>query len=120
MSALRLRPGTASAYISGVGLAAPGLPSWADSQMVLRGEQAYAHSDLAVYQPNLLPPNERRRASPVVRMAFRVAEEATQNRAASMLATTFVSADGDLQIAHRICTSLATPERFISPTDFHN
>jgi hypothetical protein len=110
----------ASAYISGIGLAAPGLPSWAAAQVVLREEQAYEDTALGVYQPNLLPPNERRRASPAVRMAFRVAEEATHNQAASALATTFVSADGDLQIAHRICAALATPERFISPTDFHN
>ena len=108
------------AYISGVGLAAPGLPNWTDAQAVLRGEQAYEPTALSVYQPNLLPPNERRRASPAVRMAFRVAEEATQGQPAGTLATTFVSADGDLQIAHRICAALATPERFISPTDFHN
>jgi hypothetical protein len=110
----------ASAYINGVGLAAPGLANWAQAQAVLRGEQVYVRTELAMYQPALLPPNERRRASPAVRMAFRVAEEATQNYAAATLATTFVSADGDLQIAHRICTALATDERFISPTDFHN
>jgi hypothetical protein len=32
----------------------------------------------------------------------------------------FASADGDLQIAHRICAALAETPRFISPTDFHN
>jgi hypothetical protein len=110
----------ASAYVSAVGLAGPGLASWADALPVLRGEQTYMPTELAIYQPNLLPPNERRRASPAVRMAFRVAEEATRDRAANTLATIFVSADGDLQIAHRICAALATPERFISPTDFHN
>jgi len=110
----------ASAYVNGVGLAGPGLPSWTEAQAVLRGEQTYAPTELAMYQPSLLPPNERRRASPAVRMAFRVAEEATRECAADTLATTFVSADGDLQIAHRICAALATRERFISPTDFHN
>jgi hypothetical protein len=110
----------ASAYIVGVGVAAPGLASWSDAQAILRGERSYEPTALSTYQPNLLPPNERRRASPAVRMAFRVAEEATRARSGATLATTFVSADGDLQIAHRICAALATPERFISPTDFHN
>jgi hypothetical protein len=77
---------------------------------------------LPVYQPALLPPNERRRASPTVRIAFRVAEAATQasSVAAADLALVFASADGDLHIAQRICSALAETQRFISPTDFHN
>lgn len=109
-------------YVHAIGLAAPGWPDWPTARAVLRGEQAYLANELPVYQPDLLPPNERRRASPTVRMAFRVAEEATRaNRERSAeLATVFSSADGDLQISNRICTALATPQRLISPTDFHN
>lgn len=111
-----------AAYIEAIGCAAPGLPDWQTAQAVLRGEQAYAAGELPVYQPTLLPPNERRRASPTVRMAFRVAEAAIQDSsmAASELATVFASADGDLNIAQRICAALAETQRFISPTDFHN
>lgn len=110
----------ACAYINAIGIAAPGLPDWSAARTVLRDEQAYAATELPVYQPSLLPPNERRRASPTVRMAFRVAEEATREQNAAGLATVFVSADGDLQISNRICTALAEAQRFISPTDFHN
>lgn len=111
-----------AAYIDSVAFAAPGLPDWQNAQAVLRGERPYAASELPIYQPALLPPNERRRASPTVRMAFRVAEAATQTSsiAANELALVFASADGDLQIAHRICAALAETPRFISPTDFHN
>lgn len=109
-------------YIEAISFSAPGMPDWQCAQLVLRNEQAYAASELPVYQPALLPPNERRRASPTVRMAFRVAEAATQASSipASELATVFASADGDLQIAQRICSALADTQRFISPTDFHN
>lgn len=111
-----------SAYLEAVAIAAPGLPDWPTAQLVLRDEQPFAPGELPVYQPNLLPPNERRRASPTVRMAFRVAEAATaaSSIAASELASVFSSADGDLSIAQRICIALAGAQRFISPTDFHN
>lgn len=113
---------TTTAYLEAVALAAPGLPDWQIASAVLRDEQAYAANELPVYQPSLLPPNERRRASPTVRMAFRVAEAATQASSipATELASVFCSADGDLAIAHRICAALAEAQRFISPTDFHN
>jgi hypothetical protein len=113
---------TSHAYIEAVAFAAPGLPDWPSAEPVLRGEQPYSANELPVYQPALLPPNERRRASPTVRMAFRVAEAATQasSIAAADLALVFASSDGDLHIAQRICAALAEPQRFISPTDFHN
>jgi len=109
-------------HIEAISFAAPGLADWVSTQTVLRGEQPYVGGELPTYQPLLLPPNERRRASPTVRMAFRVAEAVTQasSIAASDLATVFSSADGDLNIAQRICAALAETQRFISPTDFHN
>lgn len=111
---------TPEAFIAAIGLAAPGLPGWMESQSVLCGEHAYAPAELPAYQPALLPANERRRASPMVRMAFRVAEAAMQGFSSAELATVFTSSDGDLQIAGRICSALAAAPRLISPTDFHN
>jgi hypothetical protein len=79
-----------------------------------------------MYQPASLPPNERRRASAAVRMAFRVAEATTLTAAGigrpavAELATVFSSADGDLGIAQRICMALTELQRQLSPTDFHN
>ncbi len=109
-------------HLEAISIAAPGMPDWHSAQCILRGESEWIASELPIYQPSLLPPNERRRASPTVRMAFRVAEAATQasSISASALATVFTSADGDLAIAHRICAALAETQRFISPTDFHN
>ncbi|HUS25397.1 MAG TPA: beta-ketoacyl synthase chain length factor [Candidatus Binatia bacterium] len=109
-------------YVEAVGVAGPGLPSWRESLAVLRGETPYAASEMAPYAPEKLPPNERRRATPAVRLAFRCAEDALLGTplAAADLATVFASADGDLDVVHRINTALVQPARAISPTDFHN
>ncbi len=109
-------------FVDAIGFAAPGMEDWASARKVLRGESAYVAQELSTYQPNLLPPNERRRAAPAVRLAFRIAEDAmkTSTFKAAELATVFATSDGDTSILHRLCTALAQPQRAVSPTDFHN
>lgn len=107
-------------YVHAVGLAAPGLPNWAEGRRVLRGEQAYAPAELPAYAPALLPPNERRRATPAVRQAFRAAEDAVAGRDPAAYATVFAGSDADMAILHRICAAVAEPDKRVSPTDFHN
>lgn len=112
----------ATSYIGAISFVAPGLPDWPHTKSVLRGDRDYVATDLSTYQPTLLPANERRRASPTVRMAFRVAEELINSckYPADQLACVFSSSDGDLTIAQRICAALAEGARLVSPTDFHN
>jgi hypothetical protein len=109
-------------FVEALGVAAPGLAGWKQARAVLRSEQDYVANDLEVYQPNLLPPNERRRATATVRLAFRVAEEAVSSSAfqAHELASVFASSEADTIILHRICSALADDARAVSPTDFHN
>lgn len=107
-------------HLLSIGLAAPGLANWDQAAPVLRGEAAFTPAELAPYAPQLLPPNERRRAQPAVRQAFRAAEAACAGRDASQLATVFASSDGDLSILNRICTTVQQPPCAVSPTDFHN
>jgi len=109
-------------YVEAVGLAAPGLPDWASAQPVLRGEAPYAAAELPAYSPERLPPNERRRATASVRLAFRCCEDALKStsRPPAELATVFASSDGDLEIVHRINNGLVQAVRSVSPTDFHN
>lgn len=109
------------AVIKSVGLAAPGLAGWAASQPVLSGAAPYIATAETPYAPALLPPNERRRATPSVRLAFRAAEDAVSGGAnARDLASVFASSDADMAVLHRICAALAQKPRIISPTDFHN
>ena len=109
-------------FVESVGLIAPGLLGWAASRDVLSGASSYVTGELPPYAPELLPPNERRRATPAVRLAFRTAEDAMKGTplAAAQLATVFGSSDGDTEVMHRINHSLTLPTRAISPTDFHN
>jgi Beta-ketoacyl synthase, N-terminal domain len=109
-------------FIDAVGLAAPGLPSWQEGRATLRGETAFVPVSLSPHTPAMLPINERRRATPTIRLAFRAAEDAMKGTAlpVASLATVFASSDADLAIIHRICLSLAATPRLISPTHFHN
>jgi hypothetical protein len=108
--------------VRAVGLAAPGLAGWAAAQPVLAGAAPYVATAETAYAPALLPPNERRRATPSVRLAFRAAEDAVTASGADAreLASVFASSDADMGVLHRICAALAKEPRVISPTDFHN
>jgi hypothetical protein len=108
-------------FIEAIGLAAPGLPSWQEGRATLRGETAFAPAPLSSQPPAMLPLNERRRATPTIRLAFRAAEDAMRGTVlpAASLATVFASSDADLAIIHRICLALTATPRLISPTDFH-
>lgn len=109
-------------YVEAVGLAAPGMASWRAAQPILTGASEWADQTETLYQPQSLPPNERRRATPSVRMAFRVAEDARSGSGLDFagLPSIFASADADMGIIHRICTALTEPDQLVSPTDFHN
>jgi hypothetical protein len=109
-------------WIEAVGIAAPGFASWQAAQPVLRGEAAYERTELPPHAPQLLPPNERRRATQTVRIAFQAAEDAVRGTslAPATLATVFASSDADLNIIHRISMALTQTPRLVSPTDFHN
>jgi len=109
-------------FIDAVGLAAPGLLSWRESRTTLAGEHPWVNAPLPSHSSSMLPPNERRRATPAIKLAFQAAEDAMQSATmpASSLATVFASSDADLAIIHRICLALTSTPRLISPTDFHN
>lgn len=124
----------AEVAIEALGLTAPGMPNWAAGQPVLAGEHDYLPTPIAKYKPTLLPANEARRATLLVRLAFQAAEEAlanwqadnvpaklsAHNRQASDLAAVFTSSGGDMDIMDRLCTTIANKPTLISPTYFHN
>lgn len=109
-------------WLEAPALVAPGLLGWPQARAVLRGEADYQPVELPKYQPNLLPPNERRRATTVCRLAFQVAEETIQSisGSAAELAAVFASSGGDTEVLNILCNALAQRERAISPTHFHN
>lgn len=109
-------------YVESVGLYAPGLQGWSDSRGVLTGQRPYQQEPLPRYKPACLPPNERRRATDLVRLAFGACEDAVAERVeeAARLAAVFAASGGDYTINDQICRALNQPQRMVSPTQFHN
>jgi hypothetical protein len=109
-------------FVEGVGLLGPGLAGWPQGREVLAGRQPYAHAPTAVPPTELLPAAERRRAGMPVKLALAVGREAFLNAGCdpAITAAVFSSSSGDGEILHRICETLATPAREVSPTSFLN
>jgi hypothetical protein len=109
-------------YLEGVGLAGPGLAGWPASRAVLAGNTPYRPAPTAVAASELLPPAERRRAGMPVKLALAAGGEALGAcaRDPAEAATVFASSSGDCENVHHMLETLATAERQISPTRFHN
>lgn len=109
-------------WVEGVGLSGPGLSGWQASRPVLAGSAAYVHAPTVITVTDLLPAAERRRTGVAVKLALAVGCEAFMNagRDAATTATVFTSSGGDSENVHQICETLASAEREVSPTRFHN
>ena len=111
-----------TAYVRGVGLLGPGLTDWPSGAPVIAGAAPYHPSPTVLPVPQALPSAERRRTGATVKLAIAVAEQAVAHAAIDpvRLASVFASSAGDGVICHEICETLATEDRQISPTRFHN
>jgi hypothetical protein len=109
-------------FVEGIGLLGPGLNGWPASRSLLSGELAYVETPTVVTASDLLPPAERRRTGLSVKVALAAGREAFLHagRDAAVTATVFASSSGDGENLDHICTTLASDEREISPTRFHN
>jgi hypothetical protein len=108
--------------VQAVGLLGQGLPGWEAARPVLAGAAAYRAGPVELPAPARLSAAERRRAIPSVRLALAVGEAAVA--AADVdpagLPAVFASSGADGETIHAILSALATPEREVSPTRFHN
>lgn len=111
-----------TAWIEGVGFLAPGLPDWPTARSVLRGELPLTVAPAILPAPSILPPAERRRASRVVKLTLAIGLEAAAHAGADVatLATVFSASGADGHNCHALCEQLASDDRQISPTRFHN
>jgi len=109
-------------WVAGVGVIGPGLDGWNACRDLLRGASAYADAP-TVYPPlDALPAAERRRLGVPIKLALGAGLDAfahpgSDPKAASMV---FTSSGGDGENVHRICETLASSDRQVSPTRFHN
>jgi hypothetical protein len=116
---------TLTGFIHSIGVLGPGLADWASTRAVLCGEAPHIAARTVLPPPAVLPPAERRRAGRVIKLALAVGAEAVAGAAdtsidARALPTVFTSSGGDGDNCHEICVALASRERLISPTRFHN
>jgi hypothetical protein len=107
--------------IQSIGVLAPGLAGWEVSRRVLAGAEPFLPASVPDPEAALLPPNERRRSSDCVRWAVQVAQEAMAQSGLDPrdVPTVFASSGGEMGVLDALCRTLATPERVISPTLFH-
>ena len=111
-----------TAYLDGIGLLGPDLDNWDTAQPILAGAVDYAPRAVVVPPPLTLPPAERRRVGLPVKISLAVAQEAiTAAQAnAGQLASVFASSGADGDNCDVICRTLASEDRQLSPTRFHN
>ena len=109
-------------FVEGIGLLGPGLAGWAQGRRCLDGSLAYQSARCVLPLPMALPSAERRRAGAVVKVSLAVGQEAVEASGlqAKDLPSVFSSSSGDAVNCHEICTALASGDRLISPTRFHN
>ncbi|WP_047537494.1 beta-ketoacyl synthase chain length factor [Methylotenera versatilis] len=111
-----------NAYIEGIGLLGPGFTDWPSSRAILCGLQPYQPSKTVIPAPELLPAAERRRASDIVKLTLATSLEAIAAAGLQQenLPSVFSFSNGDGINCHSICEMLASDDRQISPTRFHN
>lgn len=109
-------------YVEGIGLLGPGFSSWEEGRHQLDGRTPYVAQKTVLPSPMSLPPAERRRAGAVIKVSLAVGHEAVNAAGlrAVDLRSVFTSSGGDGINCHEICLALASNDRLISPTRFHN
>ena len=112
---------TLIATIEGIGYWSRGLPSWHTARTFAM-DGTLSPDAPARPSPQLLAPNERRRAPETVAVALDVALAActAAGRDPASLPSVFASTHGDLSITDYICSTLVGDPRAVSPTRFHN
>lgn len=109
-------------FVEGVGVLGPGLAGWDASRAVLAGRAPYVPEAVVIPASNMLPPTERRRVGVPVKLALAAGSEAFAGTTCdcSCTATVFASSSGDGDNVHQLCEALASMQRDVSPTRFHN
>jgi hypothetical protein len=109
-------------HLDGVGLCGRGLPNWPEAREVFAGRSPHRDAEIVLAAGTLLPVAERRRTTDTVKLAMTVGSEAVSHAGlrAENLPSVFASSGGDGKTITAILEALASPQREVSPTRFHN
>lgn len=107
--------------IAGVGAWGSYFDNWQALQALLAGNDIPETKNKGP-KPTIIPANERRRAPLPVRLAVESSWQATQDAGveANTLTCVFVSGLGDTDLTDYMCKTLASDNKALSPTKFHN
>ncbi|MBA4707837.1 beta-ketoacyl synthase chain length factor [Aquitalea aquatica] len=113
---------TVTVYLQGLSVLGPGMPDWSAAQPCLLGQQAHVAAAVVLPPAQALPATERRRVGAAVKLSMAVGLAAVADAAAdaAQLPNIFSSTGGDCENCHSLLDVLASDERLISPTRFHN
>ena len=116
------RPAALPVALDGVSILGPGLNDWAEACEILTGVRAYECRPTLIPLADSLPPAERRRTGRVVNLALAAGFAATADSGTDVtgLCTVFASSGADSNNCHEILNTLASADRQLSPTRFHN
>jgi len=108
-------------YINDLSVIAPGLVERDPALAILRGDREWAFEEMPSLKPKMLPANERRRTTNLIRLALESIQHLVRaSDDLERVSTVFVSSDGDLEITDKLCMALAQDDKMVSPTLFHN
>lgn len=113
---------TLTAHIRGVGVIGPGIADWPALHATFTQGTAPEPAATQIPPLTVLPPAERRRVGNIVKLALATGLQtcAAAEVDPATLPTVFASSGGDGANCHTICETLASDDRMISPTRFHN
>jgi len=111
-----------SGALDGIAVIGPGIISWMQLRPILSGTEPYRAAPTLIPPPATLPPAERRRTGRVVNLALAAGYQAVADTGCDLttIATVFSSSGADSNNCHEICQTLASADRQLSPTRFHN
>lgn len=109
-------------FVEGIAVLGPAMPDWATARELLNAGRPYEPQPVKLPPPEMLPASERRRAGDAIKLSMAVGLAAMRdaNAEPTQLANVFSSTGGDCENCHSILETLASSDRLISPTRFHN
>ncbi len=108
-------------YVNDITVIGPGLIDQACTQSIMLGQESWRYQDMPPLKPEMLPANERRRTTPIIKLALECIQGLLRDYDdLQTVATVFASSDGDFEIIDKMCLALAEEKKVVSPTLFHN
>ena len=108
--------------VEGIGAWGDGFQSWPELQLLLAGRTVDHAGVVKGPKPEVIPANERRRAPLSAKLAVEVCSQAVEEAAldTATMSSVFVSGLGDMDLTDYMCRQLASENKQLSPTKFHN